>query len=75
MVKQAYISLEVIPSEQWWQDPTAWIALEHGLRQAQAKTGRSLGSFTQYPELEIDDYVEFNLVFQPEAKETLIKLE
>lgn len=57
MVKQPYTSLEDIPqAEQWlWQDPTAWADLERGLRQAQAKKGRSLGSFAQYADLEIDD--------------------
>lgn len=57
MVKQPYTSLEDIPQEeQWlWQDPTAWADLERGLRQAQAGKGRSLGSFAQYADLEIDD--------------------
>lgn len=57
MVKQPLTNLEDIPqAEQWlWQDPTAWTALERGLQQAQAKKGRSLGSFAQYADLEIDD--------------------
>ncbi len=57
MVKHSYTSLEDIPQEeQWlWQDPTAWAALERGLQQAQAGKGRSLGSFAQYADLEIDD--------------------
>ncbi len=57
MVKYPYTSLKDIPQEeQWlWQEPTAWAALERGLRQAQAGRGRSLGSFAQYADLEIDD--------------------
>ena len=57
MVKQPYTNLEDIPQEeQWlWQEPTAWASLERGLRQAEAGKGRSLGSFAQYADLEIDD--------------------
>lgn len=57
MVKHPYTTLEDVPQEeQWlWQDPTAWADLERGLRQAQAGKGRSLGSFAQYADLEIDD--------------------
>lgn len=46
-----------IPQEElWvWQDPVVWASLERGLKQAQAGTGRYLGDFSQYADLEIED--------------------
>lgn len=51
------VEIEKIPEDQrWlWQNPEALAMVLQGLQEAKEGKGRSLGSFAQYADLEIDD--------------------